>query len=105
DPDGRAHRLGLGRDIVPGDAYRPAVGLQQRGQHVDRRCLARPIRAEQGKDRARTNIQIDAVEDGLATEGLAQAGGRDRAVRAAPFAITAAWTATITGCGFSERRW
>ena len=53
DPDDRAHRLGLGRDVVPGDAYRPAVGLHQRGQHVHRRRLARPIRAEQGKDRAR----------------------------------------------------
>jgi len=56
DPDYRAHRLGLGRNIMPGDAYRPAVGLHQRGQHVHRRRLTRPIRAEQGKDRARGNI-------------------------------------------------
>ena len=65
DPDCRAHRLGLGRDIMPGDAYRPAVGLHQRGQHVHRRRLARPVRAEQGEDRARTDIEIDAVEHGL----------------------------------------
>ncbi len=31
DPDDRAHRLGLGRDIMPGNPYRPAVSLDQRG--------------------------------------------------------------------------
>jgi hypothetical protein len=48
-----------------GNAYRPAVGLHQRGQHVHRRGLARPVRAEQGKDRARGNIKIDAIEHDL----------------------------------------
>jgi DNA-binding SARP family transcriptional activator len=56
DPDYRAHLLGLGRNIMPGNPYRPTVGLHQRGQHVHRRRLTRPIRAEQGKDRARTNV-------------------------------------------------
>jgi hypothetical protein len=56
DPDYRAHRPGLGRNIMPGNPYRPAVGLHQRGQDVHRRRLTRPIRAEQGKDRARRNI-------------------------------------------------
>jgi hypothetical protein len=42
-----------------GNAYRPAVGLHQRGQHVHRRGLARPVRAEQEKDRARGNIKIE----------------------------------------------
>jgi hypothetical protein len=56
DPDDRPHGPGLGRDIMPGNPYRPAVGLHQRGQHVHRRRLARPVRAEQGKDRARANI-------------------------------------------------
>ena len=72
DPDYRAHRLGVGRDIVPGHPYRPAVGLYQRGQHVDRRRLTRPIRAEQGKDRARRNIEIDAIEDELVPIRLPQ---------------------------------
>ena len=56
DPDYRAHCPGLGRNVMPGDPYRPTVGLHQRGQHVHRRRLTRPIRAEQGKNRARTNI-------------------------------------------------
>ena len=56
DPDHRAHRPSLGRNIMPGNPYRPTVGLHQRGQHVHRGRLARPIRAEQRKDRARTNI-------------------------------------------------
>ena len=46
-PAGR--RPGLGRNIMPGNPYRPASGLHQRGQHVHRRRLTRPIRAEQGK--------------------------------------------------------
>ena len=72
DPDHRAHRLGLGRDIMPGNPYRPTVGLHQRGQHVHRRRLTRPIRAEQGKDRARTDIQIDAIEHDLVPIRLPQ---------------------------------
>jgi len=56
DPDHRAHRSGLDRNIMPGNPYRPTVGLYQRGQHVHRRRLTRPIRAELGKDRARRNI-------------------------------------------------
>ena len=72
DPDHRAHRPGLGRDIVPGNAGRPGVGRHQRGQHVHRRRLARPIGAEQGKDRARGNIEIDAIEHGLVPECLPQ---------------------------------
>ena len=72
DPDRRAHRLGLGRDVVPGDAYRPTVGLHQRGQHVHRRRLTRPVRAEQGEDRARADIKIDAVEHDLVLVGLSQ---------------------------------
>jgi hypothetical protein len=65
DPDCRAHRLGLGSRHRAGNADRPGVGLHQRGQHVHRRRLARTIRAEQGKDRARTNIEIDAIENDL----------------------------------------
>jgi hypothetical protein len=56
DPDYRAYRLGLGCDIMPGDAYRPSVGPHQRGQHVHRRRLTGPVRAEQREDRARGNI-------------------------------------------------
>jgi hypothetical protein len=54
--DYRAHRPGLGRNIMAGHPDRPAIGLHQRGQHVHRRRLACPIRAEQGKNRARRNI-------------------------------------------------
>jgi hypothetical protein len=72
DPDRRAHRLGLGRDIVPGDTDRPGVGLHQRGQHVHRRRLARPIRAEQGEDRAPADIEIDPIENDLVPKCLPQ---------------------------------
>jgi len=57
---------------VPGDERRSAVGLDQRGQHVDRRRLARPVGAEQGKDRARFDIEIDAVENDLVLVSLPQ---------------------------------
>ena len=70
--DGRAYGLGLGRHIMAGDAYRAAVGLHQRGQHVDRRRLPRPIGAEQGEDRACGNIQIDAIEHDLVPICLSQ---------------------------------
>ena len=72
DPDDRAHRLGLGRDVVPGYADRPAVGFHQRGQHVHRGRLARPVGAEQGKNGARADIEIDAIEHGLVPECLPQ---------------------------------
>jgi hypothetical protein len=70
DSDRRAHGLGLGHDVVPGDADRPPIGLRQRGQHVHRRGLAGPVRAEQGKDRPRGNLQVDAVKHDLVLVGL-----------------------------------
>jgi hypothetical protein len=48
-----AHTLST---MVPGNADRPGVGLHQRAQHVHRRRLARPVRAEQRKDRAGANL-------------------------------------------------
>jgi hypothetical protein len=62
----------------PGDAYRPTVGVHQRGQHVHRRRLARPVRTEQGEDCAGLNNQINAVQHGLVPESFSQPGNLNR---------------------------
>jgi hypothetical protein len=71
DADRGAHRLRLGPGVVAGHPHRAAVRRDQRGQHVHRGGLARAVRPEQGEDRARGHLEIDAVEDRPAPEGLA----------------------------------
>jgi len=78
DPDCRPHLPGLGRNVIPGNARCPTVGVQQRGQYVNRRRLAGPIRTEQGEDRTRTDIQIDAIEHNLVPVGFLEPRSNDR---------------------------
>jgi hypothetical protein len=78
DPDGRTDSLSLRRYIVPGDTRRPAVSLDQRGQHVDRGRFPCPVWAEQGKDRTRLDIEIDAAQDDLVLIRLTQPRSRYR---------------------------
>jgi hypothetical protein len=44
---------------------------------VRNRAKIPSLAAEQGVDRALGNVQVDAVEDDVITEGLAQSGGHD----------------------------
>src|SRR5690606_11770483 len=78
DADRGAHRLRVGGDVVTGDADRPGVEADQRGQDVDGGGLAGPVGTEQGEDRARGDVEVDAVEHGVVSEGLLQPGGCDR---------------------------
>ena len=50
------------RHVEPGDARRAAVGLDQRGQDVDRGRLARAVGSEQGEDRAPPDGERHVVE-------------------------------------------
>ena len=53
---------GLLRHVEPGDARRAAVGVDQRGQDVDRGRLARAVGSEQGEDRAPFDGERHVVE-------------------------------------------
>jgi hypothetical protein len=62
EADDLAHGLRVGHHIdaiYPGGA---AVGLQQGGEHAHERGLAGAVRAEQAKDRARLDVEVDAIE-------------------------------------------
>ena len=59
-------------------AHRSAVGVGEAEQHVDRRGLAGPVRAEEGDDLACAHGQIDAVDGANGAETLAQTYGLDR---------------------------
>ena len=79
DPDRRADRLSLGkRRRGRSDPRRPAVGLGQGGEDVDRGGFPGPVRAEQGEDRPLGDVEVDAVKYGLVPVGLAQPRGCDR---------------------------
>ena len=51
-PIARAHPVGIGDDVVAGDADLAGVGRDQRGQDLHHRGLAGAVGAEQGEDRA-----------------------------------------------------
>ncbi len=53
---------GLLRHVEPSDARRAAIGLDQRGQDVDRGRLARAVGSEQSEDRAPPDGERDVVE-------------------------------------------
>ena len=73
-----AHRVALGHDVVAQHAGLSGVRPQQRGQHADRRGLARAVGAEHAVDRAGAHRQVHAVHRPGVAEGLDQAGGLDR---------------------------
>ena len=78
DGDGGADRLGFARHVVPGRrGPSPPSARVQRGEDVDGRRLAGAVRAEQGEDRPFRHGQVEAVEDDVVAEGLAEPGGRD----------------------------
>ena len=66
--------VGVGDDVVAGDAGLAAVGGEQRGQDVDHGRLAGAVGPEQGEDRALGDLEVDAVEHDRVAEGLAEPG-------------------------------
>jgi hypothetical protein len=77
DADGGADGVGLGLHVVAGHQDLAAAGRDQGGEDLDGGGLAGAVGPEQGEDGALGDGQVDAVQDGLVTKGLAQAGDLD----------------------------
>jgi len=65
----------VGEQVVPGDGGGARVRAEQCGQDADQRGLARAILAEEGDDLALGDRQVNAVENLLVPESLADAQG------------------------------
>src|SRR6202022_2785040 len=78
DADRRANCVGFATEIEARNAHLASVMPEQCRQDLDRGRLAGTVRTEQGEDRPLGHIQVDAVEDSLAPERLAQPPGFDR---------------------------
>ena len=81
DADLGAHALRIGPQVMPPDLDLAGVGSEHRGEHVDGRRLAGAVRAEQGEDRSRGDLEVDPVEHDVVAVGLAKAGGPNRGAR------------------------
>ena len=77
-PISDAHALRIGPQVVPPDLDLAGVGSEHRGEHVDGRRLAGAVRAEQGEDRSRGDLEVDPVEHDVVAVGLPKAGGPNR---------------------------
>ena len=73
-----AHRGGFAHDVVAEHPGGSAVGVQQRGEHADRRRLAGAVRAEHAVDGAPPDGEVDAVDGAQLAEHLDEALGLDR---------------------------
>jgi hypothetical protein len=78
EPPRRGRSVRAARRRGAGDAQGARVGLDQGREDLDDRGLAGAVGAEQGEDRPLGDVEIDAVEDDVRAERLAQAGGQDR---------------------------
>ena len=78
EADQAADRVGLAHDVEARDPDLAGVGGDQRREDVDDRRLAGPVRAEQREHRALGDVEVDAVEDDLLAERLAEAADLDR---------------------------
>ncbi len=72
EADGLPHVRSLRGDIEAVDAGSPRVGLEQRGQDVHDRGLARPVRAEQGENAAPRHVEVHAAQHVQLLVGLLQ---------------------------------
>ena len=61
EADGLPHVRTLHGDIEAVDGGCSRVGLEQRGQDLHDRCLAGPVRTEQGEDAASRDVEVDAA--------------------------------------------
>ena len=84
---GQADALAQGGGVADGvqarDADRAGVRAQQRGEHADRRRLARAVGAEQAEHRAGLDLEVDAVERADLAERLDEAFDEDGRLAAA----------------------
>ena len=67
-----AHLVRSRGDVVPGHRGRAAVGPDEGGQDVDRRCLAGAVTAQQGEDRPLLNAEADVFQNGDVLVRLAE---------------------------------
>ncbi len=74
DPDPGADRLGLVDDIEPVDAGVSLARRDERGQHPDRRRLARAVRAEEAQDLAPEHVEIHPADRPEVPESPAETG-------------------------------
>ena len=77
DADRGAHGVGIPRKIVARDLDLAAVRRDQRREDVDRGRLAGAVRPEKREHRPLPHLEVDAVEDLMSAEGLAQPGHAD----------------------------
>ena len=101
DADRGADRIGIPRQIMPGDLYVATVGADQRGQDPHRGGLAGTVGSEQREDRPLGDMQIDAVEHHLLAKRLLQPGCHDRPLgsggsHAPSFSMSVALVATTS---------
>jgi hypothetical protein len=78
DADRGAHALAVAGQVVPGDPGLAGVGRDEGGEDLHGGGLARPVRTEEGEDRALRDAQVDAVKHHLLAVGLGQPDGGDR---------------------------
>jgi hypothetical protein len=64
--DRPSHPIGVADDVEARDACLATVCPRERGEDLDRRRLARAVRAEQAEDRARLDLEAEPVERGNA---------------------------------------
>ena len=85
----------LSLKVVAADVQVAGVGGDERGEDLDGGGLAGAVRTEQREDGTGRDAQVDAVEDGLVSVGLAQADGGDGGLRRV--------TVALPGCGHDRR--
>ena len=60
--DRPSYRVGLTSDVVTGDEDLAGIGVDERREDTNHRCLAGAVRSEQREDRPGTDGQVDLVE-------------------------------------------
>ena len=78
ETEGLPHVRSLRGDVEAVDDRAPGIGLEQGGQDLHDRGLARPVRAEQGEDAAPRHLEVDAAQDLQLLVRLLQALNMDR---------------------------
>ena len=82
--DAAAHVTGLADDVEARHGGVPGVGSREGGEGADGGGLARAVGPEQAQDRARLDVQVDAVEGLHGTEGLAEVVDVDHGFSSGP---------------------
>ena len=77
DPDDGPYPVGVGDNVVTGDAHGAGIGRDQGGENADHRGLAGPVGAEKRQDHALLNGQAHIVEHQMVAERLAHGPGHD----------------------------